>query len=245
MIRKVNLSRELRKMRTAPLEQGASEVVLEAFSVLHDEFYREERIKKALKQKNKDFAKVNWQGLDLDKVYSVNEIKSLCVHYRLRFLDSRQFKNEIPMEAIHKLKRLENQLGQEINRHFLVAPSEAFTLEDCDKDPLLFIQVSEKYFYLVHAWGNDLEWYRKILMFPLRNFKTLALTMGGVSLLLALALPSEIFVNNLYQSVGFGRFAFFMWSFICLTAIVTYIGFAFFKNVSVNQWNSPFFKQEF
>jgi hypothetical protein len=232
-------------MRSKNVPQIETEIIIEAFSVLHEEVYREERIKKALRSKNKEFTPLNWQGVDLDRVYSHNEIKKLCIHFRLRFLDSRQFKNEIPFEAITLLKQLENQLGTELNRHFIVAPSEAFTLEDCDKDPLLFIQVSDKYFYLVHAWGNDLEWFRKWVMFPLRSFTTLGLSMGVVSLILALALPIEFFVNDLNQSTGFARFAFFAWNFVSMSAIVTYIGFAFFKNVSFNQWNSPFFKQEF
>ena len=36
--------------------------------------------------------------LDTDKIYHIDNIKSLCIDYRLRFLDLKYFKGEIPEE---------------------------------------------------------------------------------------------------------------------------------------------------
>ena len=82
-------------------------------------------------------------------------------------------------------------------------------------------------------------------MWPLRSFATLGATVAVVSFLLAMMVPTELLVGPEVSATIFPRIALFFWCLVGITSIVTYIGFAFFKNVSINQWDSPFFKQEF
>ena len=49
---------------------------------------------------------VNYNEKD---VYDIDAIRSIAVKYRLRFLPTKYFKNEIPQEAIFKTKNLEKK----------------------------------------------------------------------------------------------------------------------------------------
>jgi hypothetical protein len=45
---------------------------------------------------------------------------------------------------------------------YIMAPKESFRLQAKPEDPLLFYKINEEYFYLIHKWGNDLSWTRRI-----------------------------------------------------------------------------------
>ena len=69
-----------------------------------------ERTEIGLKLKSKSSTKTNNFNFDLletNNIFHVSQIKTICIDYRLRFLDSELFKNEIPAEAISKIRDLE------------------------------------------------------------------------------------------------------------------------------------------
>lgn len=242
LFRNVNLREALERERRIVREGGAVRLLYQAFDILNDEVYKERDIRNRVLGSKCDEDIIDFRRFDEERIFSVGEIKSICIKYRLRFLDGQHFKSELPYEAVRIIKNLEEQHKTQFSNFKIVAPSEAFELQDCDKDPLLFISLGNDLYYLVHQWGRDMAWYRKFLVFPFRNFITLGSTILGSSALLSILIPTQ-FIQPEFGSVTFARFAFFMWSFLCLTAIVSYVGFAFFKNISVAQWNNPFFKQ--
>lgn len=247
MFKNVNLREELTRARGPIHEVEADAVLNEAFSLLYKSYCDDERIEKALKEGGKPTSGVtiSWSALSPERIFSIKEIRETSVKHRLRFLDSKHFKGEIPYEAKAEIKRLEKELGMELTEFKLMAPGERFVLTDCDKDPLLFLKLSENYYYLIHQWGNDMVWYRKWMFWPLRSLTTLGITIATVSMLLALLVPTELIVGDATHTAMFARLALFFWCLVSITSVVAYIGFAFFKNVSAFQWNSPHFKQEF
>ena len=114
--------------------------------------------------------KFTFDLLDTDKIYHIDQIKEICIDYRLRFLDSKFFKGEIPQEGISRIKALEKAHNIEIKGFKIIAPSKLFRLEDKD-DPLLFAPIGNQYFYLIHRWGNDLHPLRKAFLF--QTFKNI------------------------------------------------------------------------
>ena len=40
---------------------------------------------------------------------------------------------------------------------------ESFNLEKKPKDPMMFYEINNEYFYLIHKWGNDLNVFRAIM----------------------------------------------------------------------------------
>ena len=114
------------------------------------------------------FNSFDFEKLDSNKIYSINTIKSVCIDYRLRFLDIKYFKNKLPNEVFQKIKSLEKTHNTNIGDFKIMAPSALFRLEKTD-DPLLFVPLGNNYYYLVHKWGNDLHPFRKLIMWPFKN----------------------------------------------------------------------------
>ena len=177
---------------------------------------------------------------DKANIYSIQDIKKIAINYRLRFLPTKYAKKTIPQEAIFKIKNLEKQNNTEIKDFFLLAPSDAFDLEDANKDPLLFAPLSNNKYLLIHKWGQDLSWYKKIIAFPLRNIETILLSIAVFSLIITLMTPTWIILNSAEIDMGyFGyhRAAWFVYSCILFLSITTFLCFSQGIYPSTYQWN--------
>lgn len=238
-----NVQQQLSKNKIKRLSGYGDEAVFEALSLINDAYCSDRDVLKRISGEGRQKAVFSRADLDATRLYSIEDIRKTCLQYRLRFLDSSKFKGEIPYEAILKVRDLERRLGVQLSDFAIMAPDSRFRLEDCDKDPLLFLKLSDTYYYLIHQWGGDLSWYRKMVMWPMRSFFTLGVTVAAVSVLLALAIPTELLLGEAAAHSAYARLALFFWFLVSITSGVTYVGFAFFKNVTANQWNSSFFKQ--
>lgn len=174
--------------------------------------------------------------LETDKIFHIEDIKSICVTYRLRFLDSGLFKGDIPQEGISKIKQIEKQHNTTLKGYKIMAPSKLFKLKNYD-DPLLFVPMGNEYYYLVHKWGNDLSTFRKWLMWPFRNFETLLFTAVLISLLLTAAVPNSL-VN--YNDSPANFFLLFMFMIKWVIGIIIYYAFAKGKNFNSAIWDSRY-----
>ena len=175
--------------------------------------------------------------LETERIYQLEQIKEICINYRLRFLDSKYFKGELPYEAILKIKSLEKKHNTKLNGFKIIAPSKLFKLENAD-DPLLFAPIGNGYYYLIHKWGNDLNPFRKILMWPYKSFGNLIIATLLVSLIATGLFPEGVFSNK-PNSTQAGMIFFFI--FKSIAAVVIYYGFAAGKNFNTAIWNSKYF----
>jgi len=100
-----------------------------------------------------------------ERVFHISQIKGICEKYRLRFLPTRKYRGIIDNDLPNRISTFEvayNLKCTEYNTR-IVAPMESFELEKRPKDPLMFYEINEEYFYLIHKWGNDLSLSRAIL----------------------------------------------------------------------------------
>ena len=194
-----------------------------------------EYIKRSKKNHFNDF---NLDKLDNGKIFHLNTIRKICIDYRLRFLDIKYFKGEIPSEAIDKIKQLENDHNKKLNNFKIMAPSIMFRLKKTD-DPLLFVPIGDNYFYLIHKWGNDLAPLRKIRMWPFRSIKNLLFTLLFVSYAITLITPLSIFTNSPNSS---DFWILFLFMFKAVVSIVLFLGVALGKNFNPKIWNSRYNK---
>ncbi len=175
--------------------------------------------------------------LDTSRIYHLDQIRKICIDYRLRFLDLAYFKPELPEDARDAMADLENTHGTRLEGLKIIAPSRLFKLEDKD-DPLLFVPMGNHYFYLVHKWGNDLHPLRRLLVWPFKSVVNLALVVVLVSYLSTLMVPEGLFS----KSGGTAEFwIIFFFMFKSIAAIVIYYGFAMGKNFNPAIWNSKYF----
>lgn len=178
----------------------------------------------------------NIDVLETDNIFHSNHIKKLCIDYRLRFLDSHLFKNSIPEEAISKITSLEKSHQTQLEGFKIIAPSKTFNLKNYD-DPLLFAPIGNDYYYLIHKWGNDLNWSRKFLVLPIKNIVNFVLFCVALSFIGTWLIPE----SKLSRSVGdFAPIIIFLFLFKSIAITLWYYFFMMGKNFNSEIWNREF-----
>ncbi len=187
----------------------------------------------------KSSTKVNHLQLDLlktDKIFHVDQIRQICIDYRLRFLESSIFKNEIPEEAITKIRIMEKEHNTSLEGFRIIAPSKAFHLLNYD-DPLLFVPIGNDYYYLVHQWGTEMNPWRKLLVLPIKNLGNFTITSIVLSILIAFIVPE----NNLSKSVPLASLIVFLFAFKSIFAVFAYYFFMMGKNFNEEIWQRQYY----
>lgn len=224
----VDLQQELEKIK----KKSRVTVLDEVHQILNEDLEKEIGITNKLKGANTYKSDIDLSKLDPKNIYTLEQIRQICVKYRLRFLDSKAFIGEIPGEAVSKVKALEKTLGHPVDGFKVVAPKKLFQLEDKDADPLLFLQLANDKFYFIHKWGGELNRFRSLLAAPLRSFMSMFWTLLGVAFLFSLAIPTASIDVFLFL---------FVHSFIAICGIACMIIFMIRENFSDAEWNSRFF----
>ena len=200
---------------------------------LHSELIKSKRISKI-----KIDLDYNPDKIDSNRLFHVDQIRKICIDYRLRFLDFNFFKGGVPDEAYTKLKEFElNNPDLDLNIK-MMAPTKLFKLENYD-DPLMFVSLGNNYYYLIHKWGNDMSYFRKMFMWPFKNIYNILVYIAIISLFFTTFVPDGIFFYKNNPEIQF--FVVFLFMFKSLAAIFIYFGFAMGKNFNENIWNSKFY----
>ncbi len=236
LLKRTNIEEKLARLKN---DEKASEAMLEQVQkILNADSNCIERIEVNLVEgRDNVINHFDFDLLETHRIYHLDQIKKTCIDYRLRFLNSKYFKGEIPAEAISKIKRLEQEHNIEIQGFKIIAPSKLFKLQDKD-DPLLFVPIGNNYFYLIHKWGHDLHPLRKWLMWPFKGIVNLTVLVLLISYLVTLLIPEGLFSKS-SSNAEFWIIFFFM--FKSLASVVIFYGFALGKNFNPAIWNSKYF----
>ncbi len=234
-IKRTNIEERLALTRK---RQGEADVLSEVYRILKEDDERDERIIKEISSPSRTVINhFDFELLESDRIYHIDQIQKICIDYRLRFLDASYFKGEIPPSAISRIKKMEKEHDIEIKAYKVMAPSKLFRLEDKD-DPLLFAPIGNEYFYLIHKWGNDLHPLRRIFAWPFKNVANLTAVVILISYLMTLMIPDGLFTKT-STSTEFWIIFFFM--FKSIASVVIFYGFALGKNFNPAIWNSKYF----
>ena len=208
----------------------------EVRAILENNELERQEIKEKLKSKSStNVNKFEFDLLETDKIFHINQIKKVSIDYRLRFLDSSLFKNEIPEEAITKISDLEKSHNTKLEGFKIIAPSKAFQLINYD-DPLLFAPIGNDYYYLIHKWGNDLVWYRKLMVLPFKNLKNFVYFCGIISAIIIAVSP----MDDLSKDVPLAPIILFLFMFKGVIASISYYFFLMGKNFNSEIWDRKF-----
>ncbi len=236
MIARTNIEEKLRERRSRQLERDSVEEMLAKLMADAKEEHRiEDVLQSGGTEVNNPF---DIDLLESDKVYHIDSIKTICIDYRLRFLDSKYFKNEFPEEAISKIKALEEAHNMKLAGFKVMAPSKLFRLENPD-DPLLFAPIGNGYYYLIHKWGRDLSPLRKLSVLPFKNLDNLMFSTFMVSLLITYLYSFTLADNDQFMSHVLLLFLFLFKSVI---AVVIFYAIPRGKNVNEAIWDSKYNK---
>ncbi|SRX55658.1 hypothetical protein [Aequorivita sp. CIP111184] len=236
MFSRTNIEKQLLKYRSKRTdEQLIMEEVQRIFS--ENEKERGEIISNLTDASTEIENTFNFDLLNTEHIFHIEDIEKLCINYRLRFLDSHYFKGDFPEEAISEIRSLEKNHIITLKNFKIVAPAKLMKLENAD-DPLLFAPMGNDYFYLIHKWGNDLHPFRKLLMWPYKSFENLVFTVALLSILITSLMPVQWFTPN----ANFQEYLFlFLIIFKGVGGMVIFYGFSKGKNFNGAIWNSKYY----
>jgi hypothetical protein len=226
----------LNRSRKKQFSDG-THLVEDAKRVLRQDLFSEEKILQNLKAYNSSKDLLDEEGLEKENIFHLNDIKTTCVHYRLRFLDSEFHVSDIPLEAIGKIKKISQKQHKE-PKHFKVLGTKESLSGKSHEEVALFCKTLDENYYLLHKWGRPLSRSRKLFSWPLRNFESLFISVALITGLITVLLPTGLI--SLDESVGYFsgfRLAAFFHLLIFNFGVTAYITFAFNKNFSSSVWN--------
>lgn len=224
---------ELRDRRTKP-----AEILDEVRKVLDEQLAYEDAVLTRLQQ-----AKDEYQNpflideLEAHRIFHISHIRELCHIYRLRFLSTKYYDRELPVEVLLEIKELERRHQLSLQGFKIMAPASHFRLQNAD-DPMLFAPMGNGYYYLVHKWGKDLHPLRKVMMWPLKNLENLLIFSFVISFLLTFVIR-ELFFWRYQQTSEF--IMLYMFTFKSVAGLIVFYGIALGKNFSESIWDSKFF----
>ena len=91
----VNLLEKLSEIR-AKNAQPSNTDIIKGFKVLLNQPNEGERILRNLFKSEGGEEQLDFDALDARRIYHIEDIKTLCIDYRLRFLDSKHFNGTFP-----------------------------------------------------------------------------------------------------------------------------------------------------
>lgn len=210
---KVNVVKKLEKKRETSRKD--SESILKEVQLLLETDTQAERNALRVVGIDSHVAHVeNQRGVEIERqefektyeghVFTRDEIKDLCMKYDLRFLETRHFIGKIDTVLGPKLKHFiearKHEIGNYSQDFFIMAPEDAFQLEDMPRkpprniDPVLLYRIprTDK-FVFVHKWGKDFTFWRRfrgIFFKSVMNMKLI--TWAASYLICATALPMVV-----------------------------------------------------
>ncbi|GGW64686.1 hypothetical protein DFQ11_10280 [Winogradskyella epiphytica] len=237
VFKRTNVEEQLQLLKRK--QQNEIAILNDVRTILEQDDAKDRKIYEALSSdQTSSCNQFKFELLDTKNIFHIDQIKSICIDYRLRFLDTKYFKGELPYEAIIKIKQLEKTHKTDLQGFKIVAPSKLFKLENAD-DPLLFAPIGNGYYFLIHKWGNDLHPFRKLLMHPFKNIENLAITTLLVSIFVTGLIPDGFFGN---QDTSSQAGVIFLFIFNMIGGLVIYYGLATGKNFNHAIWDSKYYK---
>jgi hypothetical protein len=176
--------------------------------------------------------------LDTKAIFHISDIKKICVDYRLRFLNTVHFKDNYPIEAVTKIKELQNIHDIKLEGFKIAAPMDVFKLRKAD-DPLLFAPMGNGFYYLIHKWGNDVHPFRKLKYWSIKNIENLGIALALISIIFT-AITYPFFFT---KPASFGYLLMlFMFYFKGAVGMVFILCGSSGKNFSEYSWQSQYDK---
>lgn len=235
LVNSVNLEKELLSKRKKFKSEAA--IIAEVKSIFEqNDNDRNLIIDKLQQESSTKTNQLQFDLLETDKIFHLEQIQKICIDYRLRFLESDIFKNEIPEEAISKIRMIEKAHNTSLEGFKIIAPSKSFHLLNYD-DPLLFVPMGNDYYYLIHKWGTEMNPLRKLMVLPIKNLGTFTVTSILLSLVVALLVPE----NNLSKSVPLASVIVFLFAFKSIFAVFGYYFFMMGKNFNEEIWERKYY----
>ncbi len=175
------------------------------------------------------------------RIFSISEIRNVCINNRLRFLNSSYYKSALPYDVHVKCSAFEIETDIQGNFKILTEASN-FKAEFPGTQHLIFADLGNGEYYFIAKWGNEYSRFRKFMVLPFRNPEIHLLSIFTISFLLTAITPTRFLTTDpsiAYLSMI--RFAFYFWCVIFLAAFSTYYVIGIRKNLNSGEWDNSSF----
>jgi hypothetical protein len=177
--------------------------------------------------------------LDSDRIFSISDIKSVCIDYRYRFLDKKHYKAQLPYDAHIKATAFEMESSQLVNFKVL-SEVQNFKSTYPTTQQLLFADIGNGEFYYIHKWGNEYPEYRKYMAMPYKSIEVLFGFIVLISFVLTIITPTNFITSKPHiDYFSMIRMAYFFWCIIAFSALYVYYIVAIRKGMNSSEWDNP------
>ena len=187
------------------------------------------------------------------EIFMIDQIEKLAIDYRLRFLQAKHFSGTFEATVAMKIREFAKSTNSPMDAHslpnnyYILAPAQMFTLRSekyvrprVELDPVIFYQIDNKHYRMIHKWGNDFSIFRRLTGFRWKNFENYfafntALLYPFVVAALFMLVPTNLVIHG---------FWWLMLGAIVITSIVSFLFFRGFARVddkrffSTDNWRS-------
>jgi hypothetical protein len=233
----MDILEQLRKSRSKQ-RKAEDEVLAAAQEILQKDLFKDEKVLENLRQYNRSFDVLNEDDIDALNCYTVSEIKEVAVQQRLKFLDSSDYKNEIPYAAVLMIKDLNRIHAKDLKAFKILALADDFRNEKQNGTCSLFVKTNMGKYALLHQWGPSLSSARQWRYWPLRTFENLVISLLVFTLIVTLSLPTFLITLDSHAEYwsGYRGGTFFHLMFF-FTGFTAFTLFAFGINFSSSIWD--------
>ncbi len=145
-------------------------------------------------QMSEHLIKRNLKSTHGDGIIHIDDIKEACVKYNLRFLPSDKYAGKTDSQLADVVNRYckEKNIYPAPGYFSILAPPELFQLQkikgttwmaalrDTLKDPILFHNLGDNHYKIVHKWGNDFTFIRRIKAYPFQSKWTMLFSLTPI-----------------------------------------------------------------
>ena len=142
---------------------------------------------------------IEWEQLEKEygQVFTIDQIEKLAIDYRLRFLNSNSFIGDMDRQVTAKIKEFSKETNTSLDeqtlrkKFYILSVPSSFSLQKVKAtrfdewkerrrlaalDPVLFYQIDETHYRLIHQWGKEFTAWRRLLGYRWRNQNTFRTT---------------------------------------------------------------------
>ena len=178
-------------------------------------------------------------ALDQNRIFSISDIKSVCIDYHFRFLDKKYYKAQLPYDAHIKASAFEMEVEQPV-KFKVLSEVQNFKSTYPTTQQLLFADIGNGEFYYIHKWGNEYPEYRKYMAMPYKSIEVLFGFIVLISFVLTIITPTNFITSKPHiDYFSMIRMAYFFWCVIAFSALFVYYIVAIRKGMNSSEWDNP------
>jgi hypothetical protein len=233
---------ELKNKKDKSIKAIQHDLLLEAYSILDGNPKNYSGSNNVFFGSAKDSVLIkNGIVLDEERIFSIKDIKSVCVDYRLSFLNKKKYKADLPYDVQIKSLAFEIEHGKVISFKILTeAPN--FVSKSPNTQHLIFVELNKNEYYFIQKWGNEYSKYRKLVAMPYKNVEFLFTYILFLALIITLITPTDYLTT--IPNIGYFsmiRIAYFFWCIVLLSATFVYYIVGLRKGLNNTKWDNPTF----